>query len=288
MKQTLLITTSLIITALMLVVGCSSDPIDEGTLDLKDGLMYAWNDDEPYTGKVVDTDVGETIRLSGLYENGVLVGEYTFYREDGSVVKPINIDELNKTVRGYFEAGVDWEDFFNYAYWGYAFSLYSNGQKESEGIIKGGVYEGLWTWWNENGQKEKEGNYNAMRKDGLWTWWYENGQKESEKTLKNDEQEGKWTEWYKNGEKRREGTYKDGKKDGLQTEWYENGRKKEEKTYKDGEVYHKGVEVPELKGTLPSTKPKKIKRRSKREIEAAKIKKYKKSKKQEKLKRSKK
>jgi len=34
---------------------------------------------------------------------------------------------------------------------------------------------------------------------------------------------------------------------------------------KDGNVYHKGVEVPELKGTLPPTKPKKIKPRSKRE-----------------------
>ena len=82
---------------------------------------------------------------------------------------------------------------------------------------------------------------------------------------------------------------------------FENGKSKKKSTGKqpgwhwmkefvdkDGNVYHKGVEVPELKGTLPFTKPKKIKRRSKREIEAAKIKKYKKSKKQEKLKRSKK
>ena len=45
---------------------------------------------------------------------------------------------------------------------------------------------------------------------------------------------------------------------------------------KDGTVYHKGVEQPHLKGTLKPTKvsKKKIKRRSKREIEAAKIKKY--------------
>ena len=54
---------------------------------------------------------------------------------------------------------------------------------------------------------------------------------------------------------------------------------------KNGNVYHKGVEVPELKGTLPSTKPKKIKRRSKQEIEAEKIAKYRKAKKSEKLKK---
>ena len=54
---------------------------------------------------------------------------------------------------------------------------------------------------------------------------------------------------------------------------------------KDGNVYHKGVEVPELKGTLSPTKPKKIKRRSKQEIEAEKIAKYRKAKKSEKLKK---
>jgi len=54
---------------------------------------------------------------------------------------------------------------------------------------------------------------------------------------------------------------------------------------KNGNVYHKGVEVPELKGTLPPTEPKKIKRRSKQEIEAEKIAKYRKAKKSEKLKK---
>ena len=54
---------------------------------------------------------------------------------------------------------------------------------------------------------------------------------------------------------------------------------------KDGNVYHTGVEVPKLKGTLPPTKPKKIKRRSKQEIEAEKIAKYRKAKKSEKSKK---
>ena len=54
---------------------------------------------------------------------------------------------------------------------------------------------------------------------------------------------------------------------------------------KDGNVYHKGVEVPGLKGTLSPTESKKIKRRSKQEIEAEKIAKYRKAKKSEKLKK---
>lgn len=49
---------------------------------------------------------------------------------------------------------------------------------------------------------------------------------------------------------------------------------------KDGNVFHKGKERPKLKGTLPPTKikKKKVKRRSKEELEKAKIEKYRKAK----------
>lgn len=55
---------------------------------------------------------------------------------------------------------------------------------------------------------------------------------------------------------------------------------------KDGNVFHKGKEMPKLKGTIKPTKivKKKTKRRTKREIEAAKIKKYQKKKKADKKK----
>ena len=51
---------------------------------------------------------------------------------------------------------------------------------------------------------------------------------------------------------------------------------------KDGNVFHKGKEQKKLKGTLPPTKikKKKVKRRSKEELEKAKIEKYRKAKQQ--------
>ena len=64
MKQTLLI-----ITALMLIVGCSSDPIDGSNLVYKDGLMYA-----PYSGEAV-----------WYYDNGQKEFEGTY--KDGEVIK---------------------------------------------------------------------------------------------------------------------------------------------------------------------------------------------------------
>ena len=112
MKQTLLI-----ITALMLVVGCSKEPINyETTLVERDGVFYTKDTNKPYSGQV--------------------------------------------------------------------FSLYEDGEKKSEGTIKEGKWDGLWTGWYENGQKEREGTYKDGELDGKWTRWHENGQKRGEATFK--------------------------------------------------------------------------------------------------------
>ena len=234
MKKTLLI-----ITALMLVVGCSEDLTYESDLYEKDGVYYHEDSDKPYTGKTVDMDNYNTIRLSGLYENGVLVGEYTFYNVDGSVIKPVNIVELVEQFGVYFVPGVSDPDVNadSAAYWGYAFSLYSNGQKASEGIFKDGHRDGLWTWWYENGQKEKEGVFSGGQWsfwDGKVTHWYPGGQKSSEGTYKDGEKDGLYTRWYPGGQKSKEGTYKDGKQDGKRTEWFPDGDMRSRKIWKNG------------------------------------------------------
>ena len=62
MKQTLLI-----ITALMLVVGCSG-PVNENTLIEKSGLMYLPNSDKPYSGEAFTFDDGD--KEEGAYKDG--------------------------------------------------------------------------------------------------------------------------------------------------------------------------------------------------------------------------
>mgnify|MGYP001299537663 CR=1 FL=1 len=114
MKHTLLI-----ITALMLMLGCSSEPIDVDKLVERGGLLYEVNSDKPFSGEVV------------LY--------------------------------------------------------HANGQKETEGTLKDGELDGLWTGWYENGQKGLEGTHKNGERDGLWTGWYENGQKSGEATFKDGE-----------------------------------------------------------------------------------------------------
>ena len=80
MKHTLLI-----ITALMLVVGCGSDTI---TLDInnlidRNGLMYAPNDEKPYTGDVFELYEDGKNKLSGDYKYGKLDGKWILWYNNG-------------------------------------------------------------------------------------------------------------------------------------------------------------------------------------------------------------
>ena len=78
MKQTLLI-----ITALMLVVGCSSDPIDGSTLVFKDRLVYAPGSEVPYSGEVVSHYENGQKRSEGTYKDGERDGLYTKWYKNG-------------------------------------------------------------------------------------------------------------------------------------------------------------------------------------------------------------
>ena len=117
----------------------------------------------------------------------------------------------------------------NKPYFGPVFSLYINGKKEYEGIIKYGKVDGLWTKWYANGQKSSEGTYKDGTKNGLWTWWYANGQKESEYNYKDGKQDGLETNWYENGNIKTEKNYRNGKEWGLEILYHDNGNIK----YKD-------------------------------------------------------
>ena len=216
MKHTLLI-----ITALMLVVGCGSDSIklDINNLIDRGGLMYAPNDDEPFTGIVFDFYENGEKKLNGNYRKGLMNGKWTDWYESGQ--------KSSETTS--FKDGIP-DGLFT--------SWYENGQKESEGTFKDGKEDGLHITWFENGFKESEYTYkNGVKVEGS-TWyveqWYENGKKFIEYR---EVETGNRTSfsYHPNGQKEGETTFKDGKEDGLHTEWHENGQKAYEGTFKDGE-----------------------------------------------------
>jgi len=131
--------TLLIITALMLVFGCSSDPIDGSTLIEKGGLMYAPGSDKPYSGVAVWYHENGQKRKERTYKNGERDGLWTGWNENGQMRE----EETYKDGR---QDG-------KWTYW------YENGQKMREGTYKDGELDGLKTEWYENGQKYNEGTY---------------------------------------------------------------------------------------------------------------------------------
>jgi len=152
--------------------------------------------------------------------------------------EPINLEEMLIEREGhYFRKDT------NKPYSGPVFSLYRDGQKKEEGILKKGYFDGKHIYWYENGQKKFEKNYSYSPKnelsywklDGEYTEWYSDGQKKEERTYKDGERDGLWISvWDDMRKTKREGTYIDGKLNGVVTTWW-GGNKRSEITYKDGD-----------------------------------------------------
>ena len=190
-------------------------------------VLYAPNNNKPFSGSVFEFYENGTEKLNGRYRNGIKNGKWKWWNEDGG------LDSTGSYKNGLMHG--QWEFYFSNG------NLKGKGQyrdgdggnpSELSGIPFNGRH-GRWTFWYENGQKSEEKTYKKGKQDGLTTSWYEYGQKNFEGTYKNDELNGLTTRWYENGQKRTEIIIKDGKLDGLGTSWYENGQKEVEGTYKD-------------------------------------------------------
>jgi antitoxin component YwqK of YwqJK toxin-antitoxin module len=147
MKHTLLI-----ITALMLIVGCSESDAQQKVITVTE--TYNDGDVSKISYHKITGNKIELVKEINWYKNGQKREEGTF--KDGE------------------KDGV-WTEW------------YKNGQKWYEATYKDGEVDGKWTGWWDNGQKKYERTYKDGKNDGLGTWWHENGQKSSERTFKDGE-----------------------------------------------------------------------------------------------------
>ncbi len=115
----------LTILPLLLVVGCSADPIDGSTLIEKGGLMYA-----PYSGEAVWYYEDGQKWTEGTYKDGKLHGLLTVWYENGQKEKEGTYKDgkLHGLLTGWHE----------------------NGQKSLEGTYKDGELISS-KIWNEDG-----------------------------------------------------------------------------------------------------------------------------------------
>ena len=122
MKHTLLITT-----ALMLMLGCSSEPIDVDKLVERGGLHYEVNSDKPFSGEVISWYYSGQLEKKGTYKDGELDGLWTRWYENGQ-----------KGYEGIFKDG---------KLHGLWTEWYENGQKKKEGTYKDGEQIGKTKWY---------------------------------------------------------------------------------------------------------------------------------------------
>ena len=147
-----------------------NDLIDRG------GLLYAYNDDKPYTGKVFDFYDNDQKKLDGGYRKGLKNGKWNWWNTNGS------FDSTGNYRKGLFDG--HWEFY------------YDNGQLKAKGDYRDGDgtnrdeygittngRNGKWTFWHKNGLQSSEGSYKDGNIVGIWTSWNEKGDKVWEGTL---------------------------------------------------------------------------------------------------------
>ena len=156
----------LIVLPLLLIVGCSKEPINyQTTLNYRDGVYYTKDTNKPYSGPVFSLIRKGLNKRESILEDGKMITYKEFeWHRNGQ--KEVEVTYKDGKREGLF---IEW---------------FVNGRKDSESTYKNGVRDGLYTGWHKNGQKRVEGTYKDGEPDGLVTWWHENGQKEKEGTYK--------------------------------------------------------------------------------------------------------
>ena len=134
----------LIVLPLLLIVGCSKEPINyETSLIERDGVYYTNDTNEPYSGPVFSLDKNGRNNRESILEDGKMITYKDFvWYENGQKWEEITYKDGKKD-------GLE-------TWW------YIDGKKCFEGTWKDGKLDGLVTGWYENGQKSGEWNY----KDG--------------------------------------------------------------------------------------------------------------------------
>ena len=230
-------------------------------LEYRSGIAYAENEDEPYTGKVVERHLNGKKFLEYGYKKGIQEGLEIEWRESGT--KEYERNYKNGEKEGLFTM------------W------YPNGQKHYSANYTNGEKEGLLTRWLEDGQIDFQQNYSGGTRlgsqittfntktgevnelepksggahvssektpfSGKLIQYHDNGNKKLEEHWEltgnvwpSPNRKTYKATYYANGQKASETTYK---KAAGQREifWYENGNKEHETTYENG--YKHGVET---------------------------------------------
>ena len=210
-----------IVIPLLLIVGCSKNqPINVNELILS-GDKMTYNSKEnnlPYTGPVFFTDENNRVFIEGHLKNGVKVGNWKFWNDDGSLFEGL-VEEYPSNYSGnYIEFQEDMTSIREFI------------------RILDGVKQGPSVLYFKNGDRQ-EFTYKDGVKQGPSVYYLEDGGRE-EITYKDGVRQGPYIYYSSSrGEykgHKEGGTYIDGKKEGVSIYYFPDGRTKTN-FYKNGE-----------------------------------------------------
>jgi antitoxin component YwqK of YwqJK toxin-antitoxin module len=258
----------LIVLPLLLIVGCSKEPINyEETLKERDGVFYTKDSNKPYSGLVFSINSNGFYSEQGTLEDGKKHGLWIQNYENSKlyIEENYNYGVKNGSFKKYDRNGEELEisNYLNGQYHGECKFIFPHFREEYSGNYINGKRDGEWKLINKDNINRDTWEYiptiytykngieipserNDYRPfDGLFTKFYESGRKKLEGNYKNGKKDGLWTVWYDVNEGRdninkikNELTYKDGKKHGLFTKWddvsFSGDGIVEKGNYKDG------------------------------------------------------
>ena len=193
------------------------------SLEERNGVMYASNENKPFTGRssisYEDGQKEEEVE----YKNGKRHGTATYWLPNG-----------HKLIEGKYRDGKQH---------GPVTRWYETGQKGLVVEQKDGKLHGKWTQWGGlfgfggnvwyGWDRERTHHLNLH---GRYTVWDENGQKRQEAEYKDGKRHGTGSYWWDKSVKWYECEYRAGKRHGKCTERHQNGQKKTEGEYYDGQL----------------------------------------------------
>ena len=136
----------LIISSLFFSAACNQYYTSQNIVIKEDGLIYKVGQDDPYTGRILDTLQNKIVEYDVV--NGMKNGEFRLSSEEGIV-----------SVYGSIE------DNRNIGEWKY---YYPNEQLESIGNFKNDYPHGKWVWYYSNGGIKEKGTFLNGNKTGKW------------------------------------------------------------------------------------------------------------------------
>ena len=171
----------LLLTILILFFSKSlfAEKILEEKLIYRGDIAFSFDTDEPITGKVIQNYDDGKIKFQGEYLEGLKIGEWTEFFEDGNK-KAIRNFSIGKK-DGFFEI------FFN------------DGKTKLRGEYLGGKENGEWAEHREDGKLIYVGNYKVGELDGRWQNFHDNGRLYSMGFYVDGLKEGLWEYFDKMG-----------------------------------------------------------------------------------------